>query len=57
MRVAEKQDRSFLLKAFVCIVDLAPACSQADLIKIFPAIDTCGITILLNLESSESFQL
>src|SRR6218665_1317216 len=55
MRVAKKEYRSFLFKAFVSIMDLTPAGCKADLIKFFPAIDTGLITVLLNLECSETF--
>ena len=57
MRVAKKQNSAFLFKTSICIVDDAFACSMADFIKIFSAVNACSISIALYLEHIKSLQL
>jgi len=57
MRIAEEQYSSFHLKAAVCVMNIAFAGSQANLIKIFPAIDLSGIGVTFNLPHIKASQL
>ena len=51
MWVSEEQHGAFLVKAAVGIMDDTSACCQADLLKIFAAVDTHCTGIALYLES------
>lgn len=57
MRIAEKQDRTFLLKASVSIVDDAFAGRKANLIKILTTVNARSVTVVFYLKYLEAFQL
>ena len=55
MRVAKEQNRAFVLKTPVCVMYDAFTRGQANLVKIFPAVNARGMTIALYLERIKPF--
>lgn len=55
MWITKKQDATFLMKAFIRIVDYALSRSQADFIEIFATIDPCFTPVTFNLKGVKSF--
>lgn len=57
MGVSKKENSALMSKASICVMNSAFARGQANFIEIFPAIGSCYLRILFDLEDFKPFKL